>query len=300
MNNREANNPFFSVIIPTYNHIRFLKCAVESVISQIYENWELVIVDNSSTDGTHKYVTDLNHPKIRLATIQNGGSIALSRNLGVDLTIGNWIAFLDSDDWWARNKLQVVADSINSNVDFVFHGMLIEGSSPLYSGLDRIPGRELSRPVFLDLLTKGNPIVTSSVTMRRELFSNIGGMSEALEMKGVEDFNAWLKVSRLSDNFLHLKDNLGTYRVHDSNTSNSSYSVVPWVAFEEFFDLLTRKQLRETIANFEYVAGRLAFLNNENSLAKQYLARVLTKGRWGQRIKSAWMFILMLFTKISA
>jgi glycosyltransferase involved in cell wall biosynthesis len=293
-----ANNPFFSIIVPTYNHIQYLKCAVESVISQVYENWELVIVDNCSEDGTSQYITELNHPKIRFLTIRNGGSIAMSRNLGVNSTRGNWIAFLDSDDWWTSNKLQVVANSINAHVDFVFHGMLIDGTSQLYPGLDRIPGRQLSKPVFLNLLTKGNPIATSSVTLRREIFNKIGGMSEDIKMKGLEDFNAWLKISRLTDNFLHIKDFLGTYRVHDSNMSSTSYSAVPLIAFEEFLDSLSKRQLDRVFANFEYVAGRLAFLNEKNTKAKMHLLNPLIHGRLDQRVKSAWMFTSMFCNDI--
>jgi glycosyltransferase involved in cell wall biosynthesis len=271
---------------------------VESVISQIYENWELVVVDNGSGDGTSKYVTDLNHPKIRLVTVQNGGSIAMSRNLGVSVSTGNWVAFLDSDDWWETNKLQVVADSIDSNIDFVFHGMLIEGSSPLYPSLETIPGRKLSKPVFLDLITKGNPIATSSVAIRRELLNKIGGMNEDLRMKGVEDFNAWLKVSRLTDNFLHLDEILGTYRVHDSNTSSYSNSVIPLIAIEEFLHLITSRQSRKAIANFEYIVGRLAFLNRDYSIAKKHLLNSLFHGRWDQRIKSLWMFVSIFLNKL--
>ena len=112
----------FSIIIPTFNRKLLLERAVKSVIDQTYINWELIIVDNSSTDGTEELIKRLNNNKIKYHKIKNNGIIAKSRNLGIDESVGDFICFLDSDDWWYENKLSCISNKLN-NVDFLYHNM---------------------------------------------------------------------------------------------------------------------------------------------------------------------------------
>jgi glycosyltransferase involved in cell wall biosynthesis len=290
--------PLISVVIPTFNHIDFLRIAIESVIAQTYENWEIVVIDNHSTDGTSEYVQKLENPRIRIESIENGGSIAKSRNLGVDIARGDWVAFLDSDDWWTVDKLEMVVERMRSTDDFFFHRMRIQGESSLYPGLHQIIGRRLKAPVFFDLLLKGNPIATSSVVLRRDLFIESGGMNESLEMKGIEDFNSWLKISRITENFVHIDEFLGFYRIHNTNVSANSFSNIPLKAVEEFLEALSPHQTRRMIGNFEYVAGRLAFLNRNKTAVKPHLLKALMNGRWEQKLKSGWMLISLFWRSV--
>jgi glycosyltransferase involved in cell wall biosynthesis len=290
--------PLISVVIPTFNHLDFLRIAIESVIAQTYGNWEIVVIDNHSTDGTSEYLQKLENPRIRIESIENGGSIAKSRNLGVDIARGDWVAFLDSDDWWTVDKLEIVVERMRSKDDFFFHRMRIQGESSLYPGLDQILGRRLHTPVFFDLLLKGNPIATSSVVLRRDLFIESGGMNEGLEMKGVEDFNSWLKISRITENFVHIDEFLGFYRIHTTNVSVNSFSTIPLIAVEEFLEALSPHQTRRMIGNFEYVAGRLAFLNGNKTSVKPHLLKALINGRWEQKLKSGWMFISLFWRRV--
>ena len=96
------SKPFVSVVIPTYNHAKFLGKALESVIYQTYRNWEVIVIDNKSTDGTRQVIENYKDPRIQYFKISNDGIIAKSRNLGINVAKGEWIAFLDSDDWWTR------------------------------------------------------------------------------------------------------------------------------------------------------------------------------------------------------
>ena len=98
--------PLFSVIIPNFNHGKYLSRAVESVKSQTFENWEIIIVDNHSTDETDQVIQPWICDKIQLLKINNNGIIAASRNFGILHSKGEWIAFLDADDWWAERKLE--------------------------------------------------------------------------------------------------------------------------------------------------------------------------------------------------
>src|SRR6056300_1624629 len=99
-----------SIIIPTFNRLDKLVNAIESVRKQSYKNYEIIVVDNSSTDGTIEYLNRLNDNKISIFKIKNHGNIARSRNLGILNSKGDMLAFLDSDDLWYPNKLSLCVD----------------------------------------------------------------------------------------------------------------------------------------------------------------------------------------------
>ena len=96
----------FSIIIPIFNSEKYISKCINSIIQQNYKNWEIIIIDNNSTDRSIKIVKSFKNKKIRIFKINNKGIIAKSRNLGIKKSKGNWIAFLDSDDYWTDNKLQ--------------------------------------------------------------------------------------------------------------------------------------------------------------------------------------------------
>ena len=107
--------PFVSVVIPTYNHAKFLGRALQSVLDQTYPSWEALVIDNHSQDDTNEVVKSFDDPRIRLLKIHNHGVIAASRNLGMREANGEWIAFLDSDDFWYPKKLETIMTAIDLN-----------------------------------------------------------------------------------------------------------------------------------------------------------------------------------------
>ena len=113
--------PLVSVVIPTFNQASYLGRALQSVLDQTYTNWEAIVIDNHSTDNTDELMTSFADPRIIYLKIHYNGVIAASRNLGIRAAKCEWIAFLDSDDWWRLDKLQVVFDCINDKVDLVYH-----------------------------------------------------------------------------------------------------------------------------------------------------------------------------------
>ena len=88
-----------SVIIPTYNREVELSRALSSLVSQIYQNWEAIVVDNNSTDFTENIVRSMQDERIKFYKVSNNGVVAFSRNFGIEKSIGKYIAFLDFDDW---------------------------------------------------------------------------------------------------------------------------------------------------------------------------------------------------------
>ena len=110
--------PLITVGIPSYNHAKFLAKCLESVITQTYSNLEVIVVDNYSTDETDSILSGFRDPRISIEKVNNGGSIGKSRNAILNKSRGEWIAFLDSDDWWMEDKLKKCAD-------FFFESVLV-------------------------------------------------------------------------------------------------------------------------------------------------------------------------------
>ena len=103
-----------SVVLPTYNRAHVLGRAVDSVLAQTFSEWELIIVDNHSSDQTDHLIENYHNSKIKLYKINNEGIIAKSRNLGILHAQGEFVAFLDSDDWWSPRKLELSLKHLQS------------------------------------------------------------------------------------------------------------------------------------------------------------------------------------------
>jgi len=116
-------NSFFSIIVPTYNQGNFLNKCLKSIFVQDFKNYEVIVIDNYSTDNT-KQIIKKYKKKIIYRKIRNGGVIAKSRNLGIKEAKGEWLAFLDSDDTWRKEKLSKIYNKIiTKKFDVICHGM---------------------------------------------------------------------------------------------------------------------------------------------------------------------------------
>ena len=172
----DTHKPLISVVIPSFNHAKWIGAALDSVILQTYKNFELLIIDNNSTDFTDDILANYSDIRIRVVKVENLGSIAFSRNRALDLARGEWIAFLDSDDIWDEDKLEKCAMLFNKDTDLIYHHLRIISESKQSSQINGIFSRPLKQPVFLDLLLNGNTIATSSVVVRTKTISRIKGM----------------------------------------------------------------------------------------------------------------------------
>jgi glycosyltransferase involved in cell wall biosynthesis len=135
-------SPLVSIIIPTYNRAKLIGESIQSVMDQTYSNWELIIVDDGSQDDTHEVVTEFCDKRISYYLIDHCGIFGKVRNEGLRKSHGEYVAFLDSDDLWCADKLQVQVDLFNQYPDifFVFNNITIFGSRafdspPDYDGL---------------------------------------------------------------------------------------------------------------------------------------------------------------------
>ncbi len=115
--------PFFSIVIAAYNRANYIEKAVESVLNQNCEDWELVIVDDGSEDNTLEVLEKFNaNDKISIITLGGNTGVANARNAGIKIVRGNYLTFLDSDDWYKSNHLKSRINILNKNIVDLLHG----------------------------------------------------------------------------------------------------------------------------------------------------------------------------------
>jgi glycosyltransferase involved in cell wall biosynthesis len=181
--------PEVSVIIPTYNRCAMLLEAIDSVLAQSTPEFELIVVDDGSTDGTEDHLVRLGKP-IRIERIEHGGPAA-ARNRGVALASAPLIAFLDSDDLWAPRKLERQLAFMRENP-----GCAISQTDEIWirNGRRVNPGmrhRKRAGDIFIDSL-RTCLISMSATVMRADLLRSLGGFDEI--MMAAEDYDLWLRI----------------------------------------------------------------------------------------------------------
>jgi glycosyltransferase involved in cell wall biosynthesis len=211
--------PMFSVVIPTHQSREFLLAALASVRAQTLADFEVVVVDNGSTDGSEAAVAALGDARIRCRWQEDSGLPADSRNRGVALARGEWIAFLDADDLWAPGKLARVAAAIaaDPSVDALCHAVREIDAAGRVTGA-RAYALD-ARPVADQLQYRGNFLTTSAMVVRRAALEAAGGFDTRPEYFTVEDFDLWLRLAEAGRRFVLLADVLGDYRRHAGGAS---------------------------------------------------------------------------------
>lgn len=288
--------PTFSIILPCWNSINFIERCINSIKKQTFKNYEVIIIDNSSSDGTLEKINEIKDERFKVFKIDNKGILAKSRNLGIKESIAEWIAFLDSDDWWTDNKLEVCFTYLSSRVDLIYHDLEIKSNKSRLFKRKKNKSRHLKKPVLIDLLVGGNALSNSSVIVRKSILKKIGGIDENINLPAAEDYNAWLRVAKITDQFLYLPYKLGYYFIHPQSMSDKDMSVPGRQAVAEFIEILNEKQKIKLESYLRYISGRYNYLNLDYTKAKKDLLFVLKKANISLKLR-ALIMILILLTK---
>ncbi len=212
----------FSVVIPTYNHARFINRCIDSIISQTYTNWEAIIVNNFSADNTIELIEAYNDPRLRIVNFKNNGIIGASRNIGIKSSKGESICFLDSDDWWYPNKLEIVYQYIlnNPKIDVICHDLIL--NDLILEKKYLLPCGPVVPNLYRDLLIHGNRFPNSALSIKKStLESNNITICETKEIVSVEDYDLSLQLASCNANFACLNIPLGEYLIENNNISGS-------------------------------------------------------------------------------
>jgi len=213
--------PLYSIIIPTYNRAEKLARAVRSVAQQEYGNYEVIVCDDGSTDHTKQIIDDfVDKINIKYIWQENWGGPARPRNNGIQVAAGEWICFLDSDDWWYPKKLKVVKDFLHES-DLIYHDLDIytQKGKKIFK---KLRARRLKKPVFVDLMTSRTVLFNSSVVVKKSIINKVGKLKEDLSLVGVEDSDFWLRIARVTDKFVYIPESLGAYWAGGGNVTEIS------------------------------------------------------------------------------
>jgi len=233
--------PLVSIITPLYNSEAFLEATIQSVLNQTYTNWELFLIDDCSLDKTieiaNRYISK--STKIKLLKNEINSGAAISRNKGIEASKGDYIAFLDADDLWKPNKLEVQVQFMQTNncdVSFSSYEQINEQGQPL------------------NKLVKALPTLSYNKYLRTNYIGNLTGMYNAKNLDKIkapnlrkrQDWLLWLAAIKKSNkSALGIEDSLAYYRVRANSMSANKVELLKhnyWV-FKKGLGFSTIKSL---------------------------------------------------------
>ncbi len=280
--------PEIAVIIPTYNRAAALRRAIESVRNQTCTEFEIIVVDDGSEDNTASAVP--RSPNCRYIRIQHSGLPAIARNAGARTTNAEYLAFLDSDDEWFPHKLEKQTKTMSAmSCGLVCSNARSNGARPYLR-----PGRKYTGRVLKDLVVD-NFVITSSAIVRRDLFERAGGFCEDPVVRGVEDYDLWLRLAAFAD-FHYIDEELLLYSVSGESLSRTRSMLSHWKGMEFIFSRVGNTPELAGILNRQLAACRSSMCDEYLS-AGQYrqfarafgglcrerptaVAKYLARGRW--------------------
>jgi teichuronic acid biosynthesis glycosyltransferase TuaG len=282
--------PQVSVIMPAYNASAYIRESVNSVIAQTFSNWELIIVDDGSTDSTSDIIENYCNLDQRIKYFyQENGKQGKARNLAISKSKGFYLAFLDADDLWMPEKLKIQLELIQlEKVDLVFSDCYMFHDNNVSDRRTKksIPNSTLKGDKALELFLQANRIPILTVLVKKEKILMVNGFSEKLDLQNAEDYHLWLKLIINDCVFFGSDKILASYRIHnDSATSDdkSARNQIP----EVFFDLMNvnaglkqimlkalKREYRKQYARRIYSKADLSILidNNCRHIQKQQYA----------------------------
>lgn len=200
--------PKVSVIIPSYNHVCYVKEAVQSVLEQTFRDLEIIIVDDASNDGTVQVLEKIQDPRIQLVKMTENRAVH-TRNIGIGLAQGKYVAFQNSDDVWDRDKLEKQVAVLEQRPDvvacFTAVQAINEKSAPIHgSWIDNLftTKNRSSEEWLRDFFETGNCLCITSAVVRREELEAAGRFRESMIQMG--DFDLWVRLAALGN--LHIID----------------------------------------------------------------------------------------------
>jgi len=277
--------PRVSIIIPTFNLARYIGRTLESVFAQTYTDYEVIVVDDGSTDDTRQVLARYAG---RLQYLYQGNrGVAAARNIALDKATGELIAYLDADDMWYPQKLEKQVDFLDRHEECgVVHSdtaVIDESDRIIYSEFNRQMHRDVPQGQCLMPLLQRCHIQPLTVMERRDCVEQTGGFDERL--RGVDDYMRWILLAIEGVEFGYIDEPLAMYRWRGGQFS-SSQTRTYWEAFVTMFNLLLKeKGLRSRCGEEAVAIARnrlyslrhdLAYLDRAEGRTDQARRRILS------------------------
>jgi glycosyltransferase involved in cell wall biosynthesis len=281
MNDLEKEWPTVSVVVPCKNMGAYVGDAIRSALSQTRPPFEIIVVDDGSSDDTREVVQAFG-PPVKLLHGPGRGS-AISRNIAILAAKGEYIAFLDADDLWYPRHLELQIERMRSEGRAFSFSDFHRTADPAQPGAGMHAGySQLSEGKVFTNLLRENFVPTSSAIVRKDLLAETGLFKP--QLRGGQDFDLWLRIARRAE-FTWLRPCLVFLRHHEGNISSSSnYPYMNVRLWEEIrrehadCDPADRRYIRRRLASEEYSTGRHAIREQKFSLARGYFRRAVVHG----------------------
>ncbi len=289
MNDKE--NPNISVIIPTYNRANLLGKSIQSVLNQTYKDFEVIIVDDGSTDNTQEVVKSFEDARIKYISHKKNEGVAKALNSGIDNSKGNFISFLGSDDEFLPAKLEKelkVFELSDSKVGVVYSGVLQQyDDKKTYT----LPSSVRQGNIRNELL-KGNFVHGLSL-IRRSCFQKVGTFDG--ELNALEDWELYIRISEFYEFKFNDEPLLITPLTNDSLSVNHIFQINAMKRIiKKHYDLFNEE--KESIATIYGFIGSHLCLNEQSNESRAYFLKAIQKNPANIRYYSAF-FVSFLGSK---
>jgi len=273
--------PIVSVIIPAYNASQFIAEALDSVFAQTFDDFEVIVIDDGSTDDTREIVQKY-QKKLKYVYQENAGPSS-ARNSGIRMAEGNYIAFLDSDDLWLPDKLekQVAVFKANPKLGMVITENILFDERGIFctkvGKKEYLMNGDLVANIFLR-----SGVVTPTIMVRRDVFDEVGYFEEYLRI--AEDDNMWIRIAAEFDVDL-LDESLTKVRGHQLRTMRLNFDQTSYI--QDSINMLMNKYgdpVRSRIKNLvprklfqvHFATGYQHFDRKESKLARKAFAKAIS------------------------
>ena len=260
-------NQLISVVLPVYNAEKYLFETLESIVQQSYREIELIIINHASTDGSQDIIEQYIKNDSRLIVInleQNVGGPAHPRNIGIAQSKGEYIAFIDADDIWEKDKIKKCM--LLAKADIIYHKeIFFKNTLGNAETISNTKNYENEKNIFHQLLLNGNNFSPSAIMIKRTILKD-NFFNESALFHTVEDYDLWLRLSRQNLTYKFINEVLGYYRLHDEAASKNikihgknarnlikyHFSEYSFFKNPEFKFIMYKKLVRSVCSNIYY------------------------------------------------
>lgn len=292
--------PLVSVVIPTYNRADLISFTIDSVLKQTYESFEIIVVDDGSTDNTLEILSTFGD-SIKVFT-QNNEGVSSARNKAIKNSSGDWIAFLDSDDLWYPQKLQCQFEKLKSEGDYKWmycDAEYFDNETQASLGLISDIAKPHTGWVLKDLFMS-NFISSPTPVVAREVFDVTGVFHD--EKLLPEDWDMWLRIaSHFPVCYVDLP--LARYRTHISNTSNMSRTFSWYETFVDRSEVALERAVENnpelesfkgrSLSNIYAGLGKSFVRNGDYASSRKFFVQAVKLTRLNPKL---YIYLLIAFT----
>ena len=298
-----TSEPLISAVIPAYNAAKYLPQVIQSVLNQSYKDWELLIIDDGSTDDTKEVVNGFCEadPRVKLISKENGG-VSVARNLGAELAKGQLIAFLDSDDLWLEDKLAVHAKYMETHPKVGASFSRVELIESDGTTTQKTTNNIVEKLQPQDLFYSNPTVTTSNLVIRKSVFQELNGFDESMQYN--EDIDLLFRLSFQNTWEIDGIDQvLVQYRLHSSGLSSTlikmedGWAKLMQKARQNAPDLVDKHYSAAKTAQLQYLARQTLRLNLSALLGVTFINRALISDWWSfcKNPKSVLLAFLLYF-----